>query len=156
MKRLGRLIWLIITIILVMVVIAFSASNKTLVTLYLWPFENALTAPVWLVIISSFIIGGVLSLIILWAQWLAIRTKLWRLQKKFNNAQTQVKQQKYSTDEAHKGVTEIVADSSNYTSSRSGNNVIARASDQHSHEPQHEPQTEVSSADQSSERSKAS
>ena len=84
MRTLGRLLWLSITLFLVMFAIVFATSNKTLITLYLWPFDSALTAPVWLLILSSFIIGGLLSAILLWGQWLAIRAKLWRLKGRFN------------------------------------------------------------------------
>ena len=87
MRTLGRLLWLSITLFLVMFAIVFATSNKTLITLYLWPFDSALTAPVWLLILSSFIIGGLLSAILLWGQWLAIRAKLWRLDGRFNKLQ---------------------------------------------------------------------
>lgn len=87
MRTLGRLLWLSITLFLVMFAIVFATSNKTLITLYLWPFDSALTAPVWLLILSSFIIGGLLSAILLWGQWLAIRAKLWRLEERFNKLQ---------------------------------------------------------------------
>ena len=87
MRTLGRLLWLSITLFLVMFAIVFATSNKTLITLYLWPFDSALTAPVWLLILSSFVIGGLLSAILLWGQWLAIRAKLWRLEGRFNKLQ---------------------------------------------------------------------
>ena len=87
MRTLGRLLWLSITLFLVMFAIVFAASNKTHITLYLWPFDSALTAPVWLLILSSFIIGGLLSAILLWGQWLTIRAKLWRLEGRFNRLQ---------------------------------------------------------------------
>ena len=87
MRTLGRLLWLSITLFLVMFAIVFATSNKTLIKLYLWPFDSALTAPVWLLILSSFIIGGLLSAILLWGQWLAIRAKLWRLEGRFNKLQ---------------------------------------------------------------------
>ena len=87
MRTLGRLLWLGITLVLVVFAIVFATSNKTLVTLHLWPFDSALTAPVWLLILSSFIIGGLLSAILLWGQWLAIRAKLWRLDGRFNKLQ---------------------------------------------------------------------
>jgi uncharacterized integral membrane protein len=87
MRTLGRLLWLSITLFLVMFAIVFATSNKTLITLYLWPFDSALTAPVWLLILSSFTIGGLLSAILLWGQWLAIRAKLWRLEGRFNKLQ---------------------------------------------------------------------
>ena len=88
MRTLGRLLWLSITLFLVMFAIVFATSNKTLITIYLWPFDSALTAPVWLLILSSFIIGGLLSAILLWGQWLAIRAKLWRLEGRFNKLQS--------------------------------------------------------------------
>ena len=87
MRILGHLLWLSITLFLVMFAIVFVTSNKTLITLYLWPFDSVLTAPVWLLILSSFIIGGLLSAILLWGQWLAIRAKLWRLEGRFNKLQ---------------------------------------------------------------------
>ena len=84
MRRLGRFTWLVITMVLVSVAIAFAASNETLITLYLWPFDGTLTAPVWLIVMSSFIIGGLFSIFLMWAQALAIRARLWNLQGKFN------------------------------------------------------------------------
>jgi len=89
MRTFGRLLWLIITLFLIMFAIAFATSNKTLITLYLWPFDSALTAPAWLMILASFIIGGLLSAILLWGQWLAIRAKLWRLEGRFNKLQAE-------------------------------------------------------------------
>ena len=89
MRTFGRLLWLSITLFLVMFAIVFATSNKTLITLYLWPFDSALTAPVWLLFLSSFIIGGLLSAILLWGQWLAIRAKLWRLEGRFNKLQAE-------------------------------------------------------------------
>jgi len=81
-----------------MFAIVFATSNKTLITLYLWPFDSALTAPVWLLILFSFIIGGLLSAILLWGQWLAIRAKLWRLEGRFNKLQA--KTDKMTTESA--------------------------------------------------------
>ena len=94
MRRLGRFIWLIITIFLVAVAIAFVTSNKALVNLYLWPFNGMLTVPIWLVVTSSFIIGGLLSIFLMWAQALAIRARLWNLQGKFNRLKAETAQQK--------------------------------------------------------------
>ena len=89
MRTFGRLLWLSITLFLVMFAIVFATSNKTLITLYLWPFDSALTAPVWLLILSSFIIGGLLTAILLWGQWLAIRANLWWLGVRFNKLQAE-------------------------------------------------------------------
>ena len=89
MRILGHLLWLSITLFLAMFAIVFATSNKTLITLYLWPFDSALTAPAWLMILASFIIGGLLSAILLWGQWLAIRAKLWRIEGRFNKLQAE-------------------------------------------------------------------
>jgi len=87
MRLLGRLLWLGISIALVLFAVIFATSNETLITLRLWPFESTLTAPIWLLILSSFIIGGLMGAIILWGQWLAVRARLWRLQGQFNKLQ---------------------------------------------------------------------
>ena len=89
MRTFGRLLWLSITLFFVMFAIVFATSNRALITIFLWPFNSALTAPVWLLILSSFIIGGLLSIILLWGQWLAIRAKLWRLEGRFNKLQAE-------------------------------------------------------------------
>ena len=90
MRRLGRLIWLIITMLLVAIAIAFATSNEAVITLYLWPFDGMLTAPIWLVVMSSFIIGGALSICLMWAQALSIRARLWNLQVKFNRLEAEM------------------------------------------------------------------
>ena len=89
MRTFGRLLWLSITLFLVMFATAFATSNKTFITLHLWPFDSVLTAPVWLITLSSFIIGGLLSAILLWGQSLAIRAKMWRLEGRFNKLQAE-------------------------------------------------------------------
>ena len=90
MRRLGRFIWLIITILLVAVAMAFATSNEALISLYLWPFDGVLTAPIWLVVMSSFTIGGLLSICLMYAQALAIRASLWNLRGKFNRLEAEM------------------------------------------------------------------
>ena len=97
MRRLGRFIWLIITMLLVAVAIAFVASNEAVITLYLWPFDGTLTAPIWLVVISSFIISGLLSISLMWTHALVIRARLWNLKVKFNRLEAETAQQKSAT-----------------------------------------------------------
>ena len=92
MRRLGRFVWLIITIFLVAVAVAFVTSNKALITLYLWPFDGMLSAPIWLVVMSSFIVGGLFSICLTWAQALAIRARLWNLQGKFKRLEAKMTQ----------------------------------------------------------------
>ena len=93
MRRLGRFIWLIITTLVVAIAIAFATSNDALINLYLWPFDGMLTVPAWLVVVSSFISGGFLSIFLICAQVLAIRAKRWNLQVKFNRLEGETAQQ---------------------------------------------------------------
>jgi uncharacterized integral membrane protein len=90
MQRLGGFIWLIITMVLVAIVIAFATSNDAVITLYLWPFDGALNAPIWLVVMSSFILGGLFSICFMLTQALSIRARLWNLQGKFNRLETEL------------------------------------------------------------------
>ena len=83
--------------LLAMVAISFSASNKAVITLYLWPLDGTLTAPIWLVVMSSFIVGGLFSICFMWAQALTIRARLWNLQVKFNRLEAEMTQQQSVT-----------------------------------------------------------
>ena len=96
--------------LLVAVAIAFATSNKAVITLYLWPFDGTLIAPTWLVVVSSFIIGGLLSICLMWAQVLAIRARLWNLKVKFNRLEATITQQrsvakKHSNDQTNGALT---------------------------------------------------
>lgn len=95
--------------LLVAVAIAFATSNEAVITLYLWPFDGMLTAPIWMVVMSSFIIGGVLSICLMWAQALAIRARLWKLQGKFNRLEAEVTpQQSVATKHNDKQANEVL------------------------------------------------
>ena len=83
--------------LLVAVAIAFATSNEAVITLYLWPFDGELTAPIWLVVMSSFIVGGLFSICFMWAQALTIRARLWNLQVKFNRLEAEMTQQQSAT-----------------------------------------------------------
>jgi uncharacterized integral membrane protein len=87
MRLLGRFLWLSITVILILLAVTFAASNQRLVDLHLWPFETAITAPLWLSLMISFIVGGIIGALLLWGQALAIRAKNWRLQRHIDKLQ---------------------------------------------------------------------
>ncbi len=87
MRLLGQFLWLTITVVLILLAVSFAASNQGLVDLHLWPFETALTTPLWLSLIISFIFGGIIGALLLWGQALAILTKNWRLQRHIDKLQ---------------------------------------------------------------------
>ena len=118
MRRLGRFIWLIVTMLLVAFAIAFATSNEAVITLYLWPFDGIVTTPIWLAIMSSFIIGGLFSISLMWAHTLAIRARLWNLQGKFNRLEAEMTQQQsvareHSDNQANRVLTASHASTSN-------------------------------------------
>ena len=98
MRIFGRFLWLNIIFVMIVLTISFATSNEELITLYLWPLEGALTAPTWLMVMSSFIIGGLLSITLLLAQSLAIRAKMWNLQTKLNKLQSLADTKRISKD----------------------------------------------------------
>jgi uncharacterized membrane protein YciS (DUF1049 family) len=82
MRLIGRFLWLVITVIAVIISMAFAASNDSEVILYLWPFETGLSLPVWLAVLGALGIGIVTGGLIVWLSTIAIRTRNWHMQKK--------------------------------------------------------------------------
>ena len=82
MRYLGRLLWLVFTIITVVFAMAFATSNSEALTLYLWPFQSSVTGPVWLFVLGGFGLGTLFGGLAVWLSFIAIRTRHWRLQKK--------------------------------------------------------------------------
>ena len=80
MHFLGRLLWIIITVTLVAVAASFAISNEATIILSLWPLTQHLEVSIWLFGIGAFVIGGIMGAMLMGAQTLAIRAKLWRTQ----------------------------------------------------------------------------
>ena len=92
MRFFGRLLWIIITVTLVLVAVSFSISNDAMISLSLWPFTQNLRAPIWLVGVGAFVIGGIFGAVLMGGQMLAIRTKLWRAHSQIKNLDKQAVQ----------------------------------------------------------------
>jgi uncharacterized membrane protein YciS (DUF1049 family) len=82
MRFIGRFLWLVITVVTVIISMAFAASNDSEVTLHLWPFETRLSLPVWLAVLGALGAGIVTGGLIVWLSTIAIRTRNWHMQKK--------------------------------------------------------------------------
>lgn len=82
MRFLGRLLWLIITVSAVAIAMTFATSNDGIVTLSLWPVATTLSVPVWLAVLGSLGVGLVIGGITVWASFLTIRARNWRLRQK--------------------------------------------------------------------------
>lgn len=81
MRFIGRLLWLIITVITVIFGMVFATSNNLAINLTLWPFESALSMPVWLLVLSVFGAGVLIGGTFVWLSTFAIRARNWRLQQ---------------------------------------------------------------------------
>ena len=99
MRKLGRLLWIIISVLMTGLAISFTVSNDSVIALSLWPFSQTLTIPVWLSVIAAFVVGGSLGGALLWGQVLAIRAKLWRSRSQTRKLQAQLAQQAESAEE---------------------------------------------------------
>ena len=93
MRKLGRLLWIIISVLMTGLAISFTVSNGEVIALSLWPFSQILNIPIWLSVIAAFVIGGSLGGALMWGQVLAIRARLWRSQTQIRKLQTQLAQQ---------------------------------------------------------------
>ena len=93
MRKLGRLLWIIISVVMTGLAISFTVSNDAVVALSLWPFSQFLNIPIWLSVIAAFIIGGSLGGALMWGQLLAIRAQLWQSQSQIRKLQAQLAQQ---------------------------------------------------------------
>ena len=82
MRFIGRFLWLVISVVTVIISMAFAASNHSEVTLHLWPFETGLSLPVWLAVLGALGAGIVTGGLIVWLSTIAIRTRNWQMQKK--------------------------------------------------------------------------
>ena len=60
------------------VVVSFTISNDTIISLSIWPLTQNLEIPIWMLGICAFVVGGILVAILLGGQMLVIRAKLWR------------------------------------------------------------------------------
>ena len=93
MRKLGRLLWIIISVVMTGLAMSFTVSNDAVIALSLWPFSQILNIPIWLSVIAAFVIGGSLGGALMWGQVMAIRAQLWRSQSQIRNLQTQLSQQ---------------------------------------------------------------
>ncbi len=62
-----RLVTWIVMIPFALVVIVFSASNRELVALNLWPFPIEITVPIFTLVLAVFIFGFLMGGIVMWA-----------------------------------------------------------------------------------------
>ena len=92
MRVFGRLLWIIITVTLVVVAVSFAISNDAMISLSLWPFTQNHEIPIWLFGVTAFVIGGILSAVLMGGQMLAIRAKLWRAQSQIRKLDKQAAQ----------------------------------------------------------------
>ena len=90
MRLISRFLWLVITVIAVIISMAFAASNDSEVTLYLWPFETGLSLPVWLAVLGALGIGILTGALIVWLSTIAIRTRNWHTQTKLKKMEKQM------------------------------------------------------------------
>ena len=99
MYKLGRLLWISISVLTIIIAISVTISNAMVITLSLWPFSQTLDVPIWLLAIAAFVIGGMLSGGLMWLQMLTSRAKLWRSQSKVLKLQAQLEHQRQESRE---------------------------------------------------------
>jgi len=64
----------------------FAVMNQALVTIYIWPQTDGLSLPLWLVSLSSFLIGLTFLALVANLRISALRYRLYQMQKKLDKA----------------------------------------------------------------------
>ena len=64
----------------------FAVMNQALVTIYIWPQTEGLSLPLWLVSLSSFLIGLTFLALVANLRISALRYRLYQMQKKLDKA----------------------------------------------------------------------
>ena len=97
----GRLLWIILTVMLMVVAASFAISNDAMISVSLWPLAQNLEIPIWLFGVGTFVVGGILGVVLMGVQILAIRTKLWHAQSQIKKLNKQAEQaQEKDTNQA--------------------------------------------------------
>jgi len=99
MRLMGRLLWIVTSVAMVVLAIDFAASNDGIIILSLWPFTDQLDVPIWLFGVTAFVTGGLLGAVLMWGQALAIRARLWQAQSQNRKLQAQIAQQSETGDD---------------------------------------------------------
>lgn len=77
MKFITSVFGLIITVILLL----FALSNRQVIDLTFWPFDTLISAPVFILIIGSFLLGFFFSLLIMGLQFFSMSRKIFSLKR---------------------------------------------------------------------------
>ena len=85
----GRMLWIIITVIMMGLAVSLAISNDVVISLSLWPLTHRLDLPIWLFGVGAFVFGGILGAILMGGQMLAIRAKLWHAQSQIKKLHKQ-------------------------------------------------------------------
>ena len=85
----GRMLWIIITVIMMGLAVSLAISNDVVISLSLWPLTHRLDIPIWLFGVGAFVLGGILGAILMGGQMLAIRAKLWHAQSQIKKLHKQ-------------------------------------------------------------------
>lgn len=101
MRYLGRLLWLLFTIFIVVTAMIFATSNNDSLTVHMWPFSQSVTAPVWLFILGGSGAGAVFGGVLVWTSFIAIRTRNWRLRSKIAKLEKQATETERKLAEAN-------------------------------------------------------
>ena len=92
MRFFGRLLWIILTVILMAAAVSVAISNDAMIVLSLWPYTQNLEVPIWLFGVGAFVTGGIFGAVLIGGQILAIRAKLWRAQSQIRKLEKQAAQ----------------------------------------------------------------
>ena len=87
MRFIGRFLWLIISLIVILLAMVFAVSNTQLAILRFWPFTGQLDIAVWAVVLGAFVCGALFGGGLVWLSLVAARARNWKLQRALGKAE---------------------------------------------------------------------
>ncbi len=90
MRFFGRILWLSVFGVCLLLIASFVSVNKQSANLSLWPFAETVSAEIWLVVLVSLCAGLLTGGLILWLASFPLHAQNRKLSKKLKKAEIQI------------------------------------------------------------------
>ena len=90
MRFFGRILWLFIFGVFLVLIASFVSANKQSANLGLWPFAETVSAEIWLIVLASVFAGLLAGGLVLWFASFPLYAQNRRLSKKLAKAETKI------------------------------------------------------------------
>ena len=87
MSFIGRVIWLLFSLVAIIAAMIFATSNTHMAELYFWPLDGRLSISLWILVLGALVAGAIFGGGLVWISLIAARTRNWRLERRLGKAE---------------------------------------------------------------------